>query len=118
MTVEQIKAIELIAIGGMTNTEIANTVGVSETTIYNWKRDNEFRDACLARAKELYKITLPDVQRKLIEKAKAGDVACLRIYFDHMSVLEKLSKEREYNISFSWQTDEDNDTIQTPSIPS
>lgn len=100
---EQLRAIDLIAEGGQTNLEISNIIGVHEQTIYNWKRQKDFCEAVIVRSQELYRNSQVDVTKALLKKAKAGDPACLRIYYDHLELVEKMrGVTADLNVSFSW----------------
>lgn len=101
---EQLHAIELISCGGKTNKEIAELVGVSETTIYNWKNLKDLQEAVLVRSQELFRYTQPDVVNALVKRAKQGDPAAMRIYFDHIALVEKLRANlADMNITFTWE---------------
>ena len=101
---EQLNAIEHIAAGGKTNKEIAEIVGVSETTIYNWKNNKDFCESVLVRSQELFRNTQPDVVNTLVKRAKSGDPAAMRIYFDHIALVEKLRANlADMNITFTWE---------------
>lgn len=120
----QLQAIELIATHSGTYEDIAQTVGVSETTIHNWKRNKEFCEAVIDRAREIFRTTLPGVQSKLFEMAKKGDPAALRIYFDYLATIEKLRiNAADCNINFTWNipeakiADVKSDT-KSPELPS
>lgn len=103
-TAQQIHAIELIAVGGKTNAEIAELVGVSETSIYNWKTRKDFCESVLVRSQELFRNTQPDVVNALVKRAKQGDPAAMRIYFDHIALVEKLRANlADMNITFTWE---------------
>ena len=103
-TGSQLQAIELLAAGGKTNSEIAEIVGVSDTTIYNWKNNKDFCEAVLVRSQELFRNTQPDVVNALVKRAKQGDPAAMRIYFDHIALVEKLRTNiADMNISFTWE---------------
>lgn len=104
-TGSQLQAIELLAAGGKTNAEIAEIVQVSDTTIYNWKNNKDFAEAVLVRSQELFRNTQPDVVNALVKRAKAGDPAAMRIYFDHIALVEKLRANlADMNITFTWES--------------
>jgi hypothetical protein len=103
-TGSQLQAIELLASGGKTNAEIAEIVNVSETTIYNWKNNKDFCEAILVRSQELFRNTQPEVINALVKRAKSGDPAAMRIYFDHIELVDKLRANiADMNITFTWE---------------
>lgn len=103
-TGSQLNAIELLSLGGKTNKEVAEVVGVSETSIYNWKNNKDFCEAVLVRSQELFRNTQPDVVNALVKRAKQGDPAAMRIYFDHIALVEKLRANiADMNITFTWE---------------
>lgn len=69
----------------LTVTEKCAEVGISRTTFYNWRQDEEFM-AYINRLIEAYADSeIGTVWRALIKKASSGDVSALKLYFDQRS---------------------------------
>lgn len=85
LTVLQLKAITFLVakdIYNMTDKDIANKIGVSTVTLYNWKRIPEFNKELQKQARELNKATLADVYsyiRKTLNNPKATDTTKVKI---------------------------------------
>lgn len=102
-TQQQLLAIELFSRGNVKNKQVADTVGVSETSIYNWKNNKAFSEAIIDKTQDYFRNSLPDVTKSLLAKAKDGDLQAIKIYFDHLAFVEKLRANRsDINVSFSW----------------
>ena len=73
LNAKQMRAIELLINCKMNQTEIANEVGVSERTLYNWMRCNEeFRNALEWYRKEVYKDYAPEAVETLLKLMRDG----------------------------------------------
>jgi DNA-binding XRE family transcriptional regulator len=103
----KIQAIELFAIGGLQQREIAKEIGVSETTISSWKKDPNFIDDIIKRSRELLKQSLPHVYNRLSFVANQGDVKAIKLVIEHLERLEELrTKAAENQITFTWKSKE------------
>ena len=102
METKRIQAIELLAIGGKTQVEIAEIIGTTPQTISGWKRSKEFMELVVKRSRELLKENLPDVYKSLTDKSKQGNDRHIKIYLDHIEKLEEV-KSKETKITFTWQ---------------
>ncbi|ORX22487.1 hypothetical protein BVF91_11640 [Thermoanaerobacterium sp. PSU-2] len=62
LTKKQLEAAKLIAEGNMTDEEIAKACSIGRTTLYRWKKQEEFRQAIDNFTAEMKK----DIERKLM----------------------------------------------------
>lgn len=109
-TSKQAKAIELIATGELTDTEISIQIGVNKNTITRWRRLDGFMEEVIRRARKKLKEDMPEVYRSLSNHSKAGNSRHIRIYLEHLEKLEQIKASRA-NITFSWlpQTEVEHD---------
>lgn len=71
---KQIIAIELIINGEETREKIAEKVGVTRKTLYNWERHNEeFRHALEWYRREIYRDYAPEAVRTVVEIMQSGE---------------------------------------------
>lgn len=103
-SVKQIKCIEFLAIGEMTQNKMAEILEINNSTISEWKRDINFQMAVIDRARELLKESLPEIYKALREKAKKGNFQHIKLMLEHLEKLEEL-KRRQSNITFTWSLD-------------
>ncbi|WP_052722027.1 phBC6A51 family helix-turn-helix protein [Caldanaerobacter subterraneus] len=71
LTEIQMKAIELMVEGGYSITQIAEICKVSRQTIYNWKKDAEFKqelDKAIAEVKRESELRLIGLARKAVDE--------------------------------------------------
>lgn len=105
---KRLKAIELLAAGGKHN-EVAAECGIACKTLYLWKRDPDFVDAVVNRARELMKSELSSVYNKLTQKATEGSHQHIKILLDHLDRLEEMRTQAASNtVTFVWQTPDAN----------
>lgn len=100
-TVKQKKGLELLAVGQMSQEEIAQEIGVNPSTISKWKKDQKFMEAVLERARVLLKQSMPEVYRSLKNGAKSGNDRHIKIYLDHLEKLEEI-RAGKASITFTW----------------
>lgn len=85
LTVLQLKAITFLVakdVYRLTDAQIAEQIGISTVTLYNWKRLPEFNEELQKQAKELNKATLADVYsyiRKTLNNPKATDTTKVKL---------------------------------------
>lgn len=101
MSPKQLKCIELLAKGEMTQKDIAAELKLNPSTISKWKLDHKFMEAVVDRAKELLKESVPQVYKALTDKSKAGHDRHIKILLDHMEKLEEVRAQRG-SITFTW----------------
>jgi len=101
---KKLEAIELLA-AGMSYTEVASTVGVTQKTLRLWRKEPEFGAAVLDKSRALIKENLPDIYSVLIKEAKKGSHQHLRLLIEHYERLEEMRTNAELgHISFTWKT--------------
>lgn len=89
---EQAKAIEMLVQGGYTQREIADAVGVTQTTISTWKnKDDKFKDALHERQLTFLGDAVPKAMKTMIDlldsksdyvRFQAADNILTRMGFD------------------------------------
>lgn len=99
---KQLKAIELLAIGDMTQVEISSELRINPVTLTRWRRKPLFMHAVVARSRQLLKQSLPEVYSKLADKSKDGSHRHIKILLDHMEKLEEV-KAGETSLTFTWK---------------
>lgn len=109
-TARQVKAIELISMGELTDLQIAERIGVSNKTISAWRRKDGFMEEVIRRARKKLKHDMPEVYRSLSNHSKAGNSRHIKIYLEHLEKLEQI-KASQANITFTWlpQTEVEHD---------
>lgn len=100
-TAKQTKGLELLAIGQKNHGEIAKEIGVSPSTISKWKKDPQFIEDVIIRAREILKQSMPDVYAILAKHAKSGNDKHIKIYLDHLEKLESI-RAGQASITFTW----------------
>ena len=77
---KQIRAIELLINCTHNQKEIAEEIGVSEKTIYNWMRHTEeFRNALEWYRKEVYKDCAPEAVKAILDILRKGTSEKVRL---------------------------------------
>jgi len=100
---EQEIAINLLAEGGHSYEEIAEQSKVSPHTIYNWRKNPDFMDEVIRKARRLLKDNLPDIYESLVHQAKDGDPRHIKIILEHLEKLEEMkAKHAENSLTFTW----------------
>lgn len=107
-SVRQHKAIELLAAGDMTYTQIADTLKIARSTLHQWRQMRDFMDAVIQRARELIREALPELYNAAIREAKAGKHAYFKTLLEHVDRLEQMANEtKERHIVFVWDGEQD-----------
>ncbi len=101
---KQIVAVEYLALpqrGGLTYTEIADNVGVTERQLYNWRQDDDFMDAVVKRTIRNAAEYLPDIMASVPKHIiEDGNAAMLRTYMQSIGALtEKLEIDSKGSVS-------------------
>jgi transposase-like protein len=114
MNSKKTKAIELLALGGQTNRNIATAVGVNEATLYKWLKLPEFHQQVINRSREILKGKLPNLYSIATEQAMNGSAQHLKILMDHLDKLEERAVvSQRSSLSFTWaNTPTTNTTIE------
>lgn len=100
---KQLKCIELLALGELSNAKIANIVGINASTVCLWKLNREgFMEAVVARSRELLREELPEVYKALKSRSKKGNHNHIKIYLDHVEKLEEI-RAGKTSITFTWE---------------
>ena len=84
MTETEKKAIEEIVSKNPDETwEVtAKKVGITVRQLFNIRQDEKVQEACYTITKDLFKSDLPDVLKKLTEKAKRGEAWAVKLYLE------------------------------------
>jgi len=81
-----------------TQEELAEEIGVTSKTIWEWKKDNDLMDAVLQRKKEVVKSDdLIQIIDAVVEKAKKGNIKQVEFLFEWLGEIES-SKSGQTNI--------------------
>jgi hypothetical protein len=116
---QKLKAIELLAAGGMTINEIQKATPVSKDTFWKWRKDPLFMEAVLKRSREILRDNLPSIYRTLAEKATDGDPRHISILLDHLEKLDKSADQyKGGSITVQWKGTWDEDESINPTIES
>lgn len=111
MTPKKLKAIEMLALGVYSYTEIAEECNITQVTLRRWRKDPEFSKAVLEESRRLLKDKLPGIYNVLTDNALSGSHQHIKLLLDHLDRLEELKQVAEQgSISFTWK--------QTPTPPS
>tara|TARA_Y100000593_G_C4308588_1_gene337117 strand:+ start:164 stop:808 length:645 start_codon:yes stop_codon:yes gene_type:complete len=97
----QIEAIEVIATSpGTSNKALAEKIGVSESTMSNWRKNPVFIEACYDRFVEINGTRLMRVLNSMFEEAEAGSVPAAQLILNHYN---KLNNKVELTIDSPWE---------------
>ena len=90
LTTDQRKAVEMIACSpGVTDKEIATRLNKNPNTIYYWRKNPVFSDACFERFTELAGVKLIDVVNAMFREAQEGNVQAAKLLMEHYNKLER-----------------------------
>jgi len=106
----QLKAIELLAKGGMQYIDIAKECDVTAETLRQWRRDENFQDEVRKRCRELLKDMEPMLYNLALKKAQEdGSWQHIKLLLGRIERLEDIAEGRgqDYNIMFRWKEDKD-----------
>lgn len=99
----QLRAIELFAIGSYSCQDIASDIGVTNKTISVWRRNSQFMDAIITRAREILKESLPELYNVALDESVKGSPQFLKIILDHLDKLEATkAMKSDSTITFKW----------------
>ncbi len=76
--------------------DVAQRVGVSVRQLFNIRQSDAVKSAYLSAAREMLKADIPDVLKKMVEKAKKGDVPCMRLSLELTGILTKGSGDPNF----------------------
>jgi len=117
--IKQLKAIEFLAGGGMTLTEIHKKVPVNHDTLWEWRKNPQFIEAILSRSREILREALPRVYKTLADRAARGDPRHIKALLDHMEHLERSGEQyRGGSITVLWGEKWEEEEPTDPSIGS
>jgi len=98
------RAIELLAQGTMSYTQIAEDINVNVLTLRRWRAEPEFASDVVNRAQQLIKDELPSIFNVLIENAKAGSHQHIKMVLDYLHKLEELKHTADKGaVTFTWK---------------
>ena len=89
-----------------THRDWAGENGVSEVTLWRWRRQPEFRQQMAERIRGWFLEEMPDVVKALVDKAKEGNVKAAELLLRHIGEVwnfggeEVESAERERGMQF------------------
>ena len=90
LTTDQRKAVEMIATTpGVTDRIIADELKKNPNTIYYWRKNPVFSEACFERFTELAGVKLIDVVNAMFREAQEGNVPAARLIMEHYQKLDK-----------------------------
>lgn len=101
-TPKKAKCIELLAVGQMTQAQIADQLRVNAKTICKWKSLPGFMDEVISRAQQLLKQDVPEVYSALSNHSKGGNDRHIKIFLEHIEKLETIRAGRA-SITFTWE---------------
>jgi len=108
LNAKQIEAIEVLAIGGKTYIDMASDLGIDVVTLRTWRKDPEFSEAVIKRARELLKDALPDIYSSLVREARKGNFNHIRLVLEHLERLEMDPLARvQDSYTFTWKVHAD-----------
>lgn len=102
LTNKQQQAVELFALGTLTQEEVAAEVGVTSRTLRNWLKTNNFLDACIASARGQIQQHLPEIYKRLVNESKDGSFQHMKLLLDHLDKLEE-RRAPTTSITFTWE---------------
>jgi len=98
------KAIEMLALGTHTYTEIAAECNITQKTLRRWRADKDFAEATLERSRQIMKDKLPSIYNVLTENAQTGSYQHIKLVLEHLQRLEELKHvAEEGSVSFTWR---------------
>ena len=95
------KAVELLAIPNAFRNydEIAKEIGVSQNTLYKWRKEDGFQEAVIKRTQEIMGDSFQQVVEAHLRRAKSGDMVAIKEYYER--VLGKVTTPIEFEGSVS-----------------
>jgi hypothetical protein len=100
-------AVELLAAGRTTYTQVAEQSKITQVTLRRWRKDPIFAQAVLDRSRELMKDSLPSIYNVLTDNALTGSHQHIRLLLEHLQKVDELAKTAEQGtISFTWRSNE------------
>jgi transposase-like protein len=90
---KQLRAIEMLINPEVSYTkeEIASCIGINSATLYRWLQDARFLEVLNQKAEELLGASKYRVLRALLKKIDEGDVQAMKLYFEKIGEIQKLS---------------------------
>lgn len=61
-------------------------LGISTQTYQGWLKDPSFQEFIQARAQQLIPLNIPDIERALLDKARAGDLAAIKFIYEKSGI--------------------------------
>jgi AcrR family transcriptional regulator len=100
---KQIQAIELLAKGDLTTVKISQELGIGRRTLYQWRKQREFMDAVIYRARQMIREQLPELYRSAVKEAKKGKHSYFKTLLEHVDRLEQFERDvSDRHIVFEW----------------
>ncbi len=76
--------------------QVAGKVGISTRQLFNIRQSDAVKEAYLLASREMLRADIPDVLKKMVEKAKQGDVPCMRLSLELTGLLSKGSADPNF----------------------
>lgn len=107
---KQLKAIELLAQGGLTYIDVAKIVDVDVGTLRTWRKDQDFQDEVRKACRDLLKEQESFLYNAALEQIrKSGSYQHIKLLLERLERLEDISEGRgpAYDVMFTWKKNKD-----------
>jgi len=97
------QALELLAQGDKPE-DVATALALPEDELRRWRSNATFTNAVLARSRQLLKLGMPFLYKRIMEQAEGGHPGAQRILLTHLETLEKMEAEKsseEWKVTWS-----------------
>lgn len=92
---KKLEAIELLARGEMMDKDVASSCGIARETLYEWKKLPGFKDAVIARSREILFEKLPELYAIGMARSREN-ASYFRTMMEHLEKIEsKIDESRE-----------------------
>jgi transposase-like protein len=92
--------------------QVAKKLGISRRQLYNWRQSTRIQEPVRKISRDLLISELPDVYKALVKKAKSGDCAAMKLFFeivgsidDQRAIESKRSNSLQEILDLIHQTD-------------
>lgn len=98
------KAVDMLALGVHTYTEVAAECNVTQVTLRRWRAQPDFAEAVLEASRQLLKDRLPSIYNVLSDNAMTGSHQHIKLVLEHLHKLEELRQvAEEGSVTFTWR---------------